>query len=99
MQFEPSFVDGAGSGSLLPVIWEQAALLVTGSFVVSLEETSATIRLLLQRARIVAEGAAALTVAAAVTQPMDARRVVCIVSGGNIDSARLAQILAGRVPD
>ena len=98
MDFTPSFVDGAGSGSLLPEVWEHARPLVTGSFPISLEDTASTVRLLLERARIVAEGAAALPVAAALAGRAGAGRVVCIVSGGNIDSSRLTEILAGRVP-
>jgi threonine dehydratase len=97
--FTPSFVDGAGSGSLLPEMWERARPLVSGSFVVSLEDTAATVRLLLERERIVAEGAAALPVATALAGHAGDGRVVCIVSGGNIDPARLAEIIAGRVPD
>ena len=94
VDFTPSFVDGSGSGSLLPAVWEHARLLVTGAFPITLEATAATVKLLLERARIVAEGAAALPVAAAVAGAVEGR-VVCIVSGGNIDSARLSEILAG----
>jgi len=97
--FTPSFVDGAGSGSLLPEMWERARPLLSGSFVVSLEDTAATVRLLLERARIVAEGAAALPVAAALAGEAGGGRVVCIVSGGNIDGRRLSEIIAGRVPN
>ena len=99
VEFTPSFVDGAGSGSLLPEMWERAKPLVTGAFPISLEDTAATIRLLLERARIVAEGAAALPVAAALAGRAGAGRIVCIVSGGNIDGARLREILAGNVPE
>jgi threonine dehydratase len=99
VDFKPSFVDGAGSGSLLPEMWEHARRLVTGSFVLSLDETAAGVRLLLERERIIAEGAAALPVAAAVNGRAGQGRLVCIVSGGNIDSARLAEILAGRTPE
>ena len=99
VEFTPSFVDGAGSGGLLPEMWEHARMLVSGSAVVSLEATAATVRLLLERARIVAEGAAAMTVAAAIAGKAGSGRVVCIVSGGNIDPARLAAILEQRVPD
>lgn len=98
VEFTPSFVDGAGSGALLDVMWEHAKPLVTGSFAVSLEDTAAAIRFLLERGRLLAEGAAALTVAAALSGRVEAERVICIVSGGNIDSARLSEILAGRVP-
>ena len=98
IDFRPSFIDGAGSGALLPEMWEHARPLVTGSFALSLEDIAAAVRLLLERARIVAEGAAALPVAAAVAGLAGTGRLVCIVSGGNIDAARLAEILAGKVP-
>jgi threonine dehydratase len=67
VEFTPSFVDGAGSGSLLPDMWERARPLVAGSFPISLDATAAAVRLLLERGRIVAEGAAALPVAAALS--------------------------------
>jgi threonine dehydratase len=98
VEFTPSFIDGAGSGALLEAVWEHARPLVTGSFPISLGDAAAAVRLLLERARIVAEGAAALTVAAALGGGVEGKRIVCIVSGGNIDSARLTEILAGRVP-
>ena len=99
IDYTPSFVAGAGSGALLPDMWERARPLVAGSFAVSLEEAAAAVRLLLERARLVAEGAAALSVAAALSGEVEGERLVCIVSGGNIDAARLREILAGRVPD
>jgi len=99
VEFTPSFVDGAGSGSVLPEMWERARPLVTDAFPIALEEIAATVRLLLERARIVAEGAAALPVAAAMAGRAGSGRVVCIVSGGNIDASRLRDILAGGVPD
>ena len=99
IEYQASFVDGAGSGALLPEMWERARPLVADAFALTLAETAAAVRLLLERARVVAEGAAALTVAAAVSGRVDAKRVVCIVSGGNIDASRLREILAGRVPD
>ena len=97
--YRPSFVDGAGSKALLPPMWERARELLSGSHVVSLDETAAAVRLLAERTRIVAEGAGALAVAAAVSGRAGTGRIVCIVSGGNIDSSRLAAILAGRTPD
>ena len=97
--YRPSFVDGAGSKSLLPVMWERARPLLAGSHVVSLAEAAAAIRLLATRARVVAEGAGALAVAAALEHGGPGERIVCVVSGGNIDPSRLAEILAGRTPD
>jgi threonine dehydratase len=99
VDFTPSFVDGAGSGSLLPKMWEHAKDLVADAFPIPLDEAAAAVRLLLERAHIVGEGAAGLAVAAAVSGRAGTGRVVCVVSGGNIDSARLAAILDGRVPD
>ena len=99
IDFAPSFVDGAGSGAVLPDMWERARPLLAGAVAISLADAAAGVRLLLERARIVGEGAAGLAVAAAVAGVAGEGRVVCIVSGGNIDPARLAAILEGRVPD
>jgi threonine dehydratase len=97
--YRASFVDGAGSKGLLPEMWEQARPLLAGSEVVSLEAAADTVRLLVERVRVVAEGAGALPVAAALSGRVPGDRIVCIISGGNIDSHRLAAILEGRVPD
>jgi threonine dehydratase len=99
VDYRPSFVDGAGSKALLPAMWERARELLSGSHVVSLDETAAAVRLLAERTRVVAEGAGALGVAAAVSGRAGTGRIVCIVSGGNIDSSRLAAILGGSTPD
>ena len=99
VEYETSFVDGAGSRALLPAMWERARPLLAGAYAVSLDETAAAVRLLAERARIVAEGAGALSVAAALSGRVEGRKLVCIVSGGNIDASRLAAILAGRTPD
>ena len=96
--YRPSFVDGAGGKSLLPAMWERARPLLAGSYVVSLDETAAAVRLLAERTRVVAEGAGTLAVAAALKHGTSGERIVCVVSGGNIDSSRLAEILAGRTP-
>jgi threonine dehydratase len=99
VEYTPSFIDGAGSGALLPDMWERAEPLVSDAHAVSLADAAAAVRLLAERARIVAEGAAGLAVAAALAGHAGTGRVVCIVCGGNIDSSRLAAILDGRVPD
>ena len=98
VEYTPSFVDGAGSKGLLPPMWERARPLLSGAFALSLDETAAAVRLLAERARVVAEGAGALAVAAAVSGRAGEGRIVCIVSGGNIDALRLAAILEGRTP-
>ena len=69
-----------------------------GALTASLDETAAAVRLLAERVRVIAEGAGALAVAAALAGRAGSGRVVCIVSGGNIDSSRLAAILGGETP-
>ena len=99
VEYTPSFIDGAGSGGLLPDMWERAEPLVSDAVAIPLAEAADAVRVLAERARIVAEGAAGLAVAAALAGHAGSGRVVCIVCGGNIDSARLSAILDGRVPD
>jgi threonine dehydratase len=90
IDFTPSFVDGAGGRALLPTMWEHARGLVDEAVAVPLDDVAEAIRLLASRARVVAEGAGALALAAAQRRE---GRIVCIVSGGNIDAAVLARIL------
>ena len=97
--FTPSFVDGAGARMVLPDMWERAKPLLAGAVAVSLGDTAAAVRLLAERARVVAEGAGALALAAALSGRIPGRKLVCIVSGGNIDSDRLAAILRGETPN
>jgi threonine dehydratase len=99
VEYQASFVDGAGSRSVLPRMWPLLLELVDAAVVVSLEETAAAVRLLAERARVVAEGAGALAVAAALAGRAGGGRVVCVVSGGNVDAAVLAAILRGEVPE
>jgi len=98
VDYTASFVDGAGGKVLLPGMWERTRALLGGTVTLTLDETAAAVRLLAERARVVAEGAGALSVAAAVSGRAGGGRIVCIVSGGNIDAARLAAILDGRTP-
>jgi threonine dehydratase len=96
VEYTPSFVDGSGSRALIPQVWEHARELLDGGFAVPVEEVAAAVRLLAERTRVIAEGAGALAVAAA--PQVDARKVVCIVSGGNIDASVFARILQGETP-
>jgi threonine dehydratase len=98
VEYEPSFVDGSGSPALLPKMWELARGVLDGATAVSLDETAAAVRLLAERARVVAEGAGALALAAALAEKGGAGNVVCVVSGGNIDPSKLATILTGGTP-
>ena len=79
-------------------MWPLVQTLLDGSLVVSLDETAEAIRLMADRNRVIAEGAGAASVAAALAGKAGAGRVVCVVSGGNIDAATLAAILDGRDP-
>jgi threonine dehydratase len=97
VEYQVSFVDGSGAPELLPAMWSRAHGLLDGAFAVSLDETAAAVRLLALRARVVAEGAGALALAAALAG-QGTEKVVCVVSGGNIDASKLARILAGQTP-
>jgi len=98
VDYEPSFVDGSGSPALLPKMWELARGVLDGAAAVPIAETAAAVRLLAERVRVVAEGAGALSLAAALAGRGGTGNVVCVVSGGNIDSSKLATILAGGTP-
>ncbi len=94
VDYEPSFVDGIGGKSVLPEMWTLARALLDGSLVASLDEVRAAIRLLAERGRVIAEGAGAAPVAAALAGRAGGGKVVCVVSGGNIDRGVLAGILS-----
>lgn len=98
IEYRASFVDGIGGRSVLPEMWPMVRGLVEGTIVVTLEEIARAIRLMVERVRVVAEGAGGASVAAALRGEAEGARVVCVVSGGNIDSSRLATILNGEVP-
>jgi threonine dehydratase len=98
IDYEPSFVDGSGSPAVLPKMWELVRGALDGAVSVSIADTAAAVRLLAERARVVAEGAGALSLAAALAGQGGTGTVVCIVSGGNIDSSKLATILSGGTP-
>jgi threonine dehydratase len=98
IEYQPSFVDGSGSPGVLPGMFARVRELIDGAFTASLDETAAAVRLLAERTRVVAEGAGGLAPAAALAGRAGEGRVVCIVSGGNIDLSTLGPILAGRTP-
>jgi len=75
-----------------------ASALLAGSLVLTVDEIAAAVRLLAERQRVIAEGAGAAPVAAALTGRAGGGRIVCVVSGGNLDSSRLVKILAGETP-
>jgi threonine dehydratase len=98
VEYVRSWVDGAGSRSLIPNVWRQASELLDGAFAISLDDAAAAVRLVAERVRVIAEGAGALAAAAAVDGRAGSGNVVCIVSGGNIDPLVLARILGGETP-
>lgn len=93
-----SFVDGIGGPMLSPRMWELARRVLDGSLVVGLEEIASAIRTLVRGNNVVAEGAGAAPVAAALAGQAGEGKIVCVVSGGNIDPDKLAVILGGGVP-
>lgn len=98
VDYTPSFVDGIGAGGLLPEMWPLASTVLAGSRVSGLGEVASAVRLLVERAHVVAEGAGAAAVAAALPGGLGPGPVVCVVSGGNIDPDVLAALLEGRLP-
>jgi threonine dehydratase len=96
--YAPSFVDGIGSKRVADEMWPLARALLAGSIVVPVAAVAAAVKLLVERARVVAEGAGAAAVAAALKGSAPGSKVVAIVSGGNIDATKLATILGGGVP-
>ncbi len=95
----PSFVDGIGGKSVLAEMWPLARTLLDGSLVVTLAQVAEAIRLLAERCRVIAEGAGAVPVAAALAAGLGGGgKVACIVSGGNLDTAKLIRILEGGIP-
>ena len=91
--WEASFVDGAGGQSVFPRMWTRMQPVVDGCIVVTLEQTRQAMRLLAEKARVIAEGAGALSVAAALTGEAGPGPVVAIVSGGNIDLKKFCEIV------
>ena len=92
IDYTPSFVDGIGSGSVLDEMWPIASSLLDGSHVMSLGQVAEAVRILAERNRVIAEGAGATPVAAAMTGKGGTGKIVCIVSGGNIDLEKLSRI-------
>lgn len=92
----PSFVDGIGSRAVFPAMLERARPLIDASITSPLAEVAAAVRLLMERAHVVAEGAGACSVAAALSGRAGRGKVVCVVSGGNIDLGCLAGLLRGQ---
>jgi threonine dehydratase len=96
VDYEPSFVDGAGSRRVLEPMWPLVRPLIDDAFAIPIADASTAVRVLAERVRVIAEGAGALAAAAALAGRAGSGKVVCIVSGGNINLAKLAEIFDGR---
>jgi threonine dehydratase len=94
--YQASFVDGAGSGRVLDSMWPQVSQLVDEALAVPLDDVANALRLLAERVRVIAEGAGALSVAAAMSGRAGKGKVACVISGGNINLSTLAGILQDR---
>ena len=98
IDYRPSFVDGIGSKTVFPNILRLAQELLAGSLVTTATDTAHSVRTLMERNHVVAEGAGAAPVAVALSGRVKADRIVCVVSGGNIDGHKLTKILEGETP-
>jgi threonine dehydratase len=92
--FSASFVDGIGSTSVFPRMWEFARQLLDGALVASVAQAEAAIRLLVERQRVIAEGAGGCAVAVALDGQAGSGKIVCVVSGGNLGLDTFAGILS-----
>jgi threonine dehydratase len=96
--WQASFVDGAGGQSMFPRMWERMTPVVDDYLVVTLDETRSAMRILAEKARVIAEGAGALSVAAALSGKAGDGPVVAIISGGNIDLKKFCELIAQSSP-
>lgn len=95
VDYQPSFVDGIGSKTVFPQMLAGAQQLIDNVLVASLEAVAAALRLMVERNRIIAEGAGACSLACALSGKAGQGKVVCVVSGGNIDTSELCAVLGG----
>jgi threonine dehydratase len=95
VEYHPSFVDGSGSRRVLDSMWPLVSGLVDQALAIPVQDVAAAVRTLAERVRVIAEGAGALAPAAALSGRAGTGKVVCIVSGGNINLSKLAEILNG----
>ncbi len=93
-KWEASFVDGAGGKSIFPRMWDRMHGVVDGSVVVSLDEVKRAMKIVAEKMRVIAEGAGALAVAAALSGKAGDGPIVAVVSGGNVDLKKFAEIVA-----
>ncbi|HEV2595961.1 MAG TPA: pyridoxal-phosphate dependent enzyme [Sphingomicrobium sp.] len=92
--WQASFVDGAGGKSVIERMWHRMRPVTDGAITVTLDQTREAMRLIAEKTRTIAEGAGALSLAAALSDPALKGPVVCVVSGGNIDLAKFSELIA-----
>ena len=93
-EWQASFVDGAGGKSVTDRMWQRMQAVVDGAITVTLDETRDAMRLIAEKSRTIAEGAGALSLAAALKDQSLEGPIVCVVSGGNIDLAKYAELIS-----
>jgi threonine dehydratase len=91
--WQASFVDGAGGKSVTERMWQRMQAVVDGTVTVTLDEVRDAMRSIAEKSRAIAEGAGALSLAAALTGQAGDGPIVCVVSGGNIDLAKFAELV------
>jgi threonine dehydratase len=92
-EWEASFVDGAGGKSVTERMWQRMRPVTDGTITVTLDQTRDAMRLIAEKSRTIAEGAGALALAAALTGQAGEGPIVCVVSGGNIDLEKFAELV------
>jgi threonine dehydratase len=97
-EWQASFVDGAGGQSVFPRMWQRMRPLVDGCIVVTLEQTKRAMRMIAERVRVIAEGAGAVPLAAALTGEAGPGPIVVVVSGGNVDMHTFCEIVESVAP-
>jgi threonine dehydratase len=94
VDYQPSWVDGIGAKAVFPQMFERARTLIDGALVADLSSVAEALRLMVQHNHVIAEGAGACPVACALSGQAGPGKIVCVVSGGNIDSSKLCRVLA-----
>ena len=93
VDYQSSWVDGIGAKAVFPQMFERARKLIDGALVANLSSVAEALRLMVQHNHVIAEGAGACPVACALSGQAGSGKIVCIVSGGNIDSSKLFRVL------
>lgn len=94
VDYQPSWVDGIGAKAVFPQMFERARTLIDGALVADLSSVAEALRLMVQHNHVIAEGAGACPVACALSGQAGPGKIVCVVSGGNIDSSKLFRVLS-----